>query len=387
MESKKDNTTIENKTNPQAYAALVLFGIVLVSSASVFAPILIFGLLIFAPMALKSDMETAKPIVSIGLVLVCAAFLFFAKSQYDLFKIVVICTGMSSLVCFIVWRFLGIEKFEIGVTYSAVLSIGVGIIVAMVFFILGDRQPFSLQIVDRIQQWLIQSDSQSVKAILHSMTSVIGSMSDSGEFNFAVAYEAMLAGSTTTKAEQMSIVMPYIKNSINRYSILVLMVYPMVAGVLTWWRGNYKIYKDQRQTDEAMLLKPKPFASFTAPRWLITTMLFLLVGAVLVQSSVTSDVLMWATFMVQSLAFMILAIQGFAVLEYFLKRNNIFKFAIVRIVFLLLVTIVSGGILPLFIGGIDIFINIRAVYAQAKELKEKSPIPKQEDKKDSNKNN
>ena len=73
----------------------------------------------------------------------------------------------------------------------------------------------------------------------------------------------------------------------------------------------------------------------------------------------------------QYFSYMLLGLQGLAVSEYFLKRARIFKFAAVRIILMGIIGIISAGIFFMFLGMMDLFINIRLVYTKSKEMKEK----------------
>ena len=89
------------------------------------------------------------------------------------------------------------------------------------------------------------------------------------------------------------------------------------------------------------------------------------------QSPSSSDVTINATLVIQEIAYIIMAVQGFAVMEYFLKRVQFLRHGFLRAAIIALITIVSFGSFAVFVGAVDLFINIRFVYAKTKEMKEK----------------
>ena len=178
-------------------------------------------------------------------------------------------------------------------------------------------------------------------------------------------------GSALTKAEKIEMIMPYIEEQVNIYAISSLLLYPAFCGIITWWRGNYRYYKDVSMTKDAKILKPKPFSTFAVPRKYFGIIAVMLLLSFILQVYGNNEVVYNATLIMQNFAYIILAVQGFAIMEYFLKRVPVFRYGILRVIVIMLLTAVTAGGFPVFLGAVDLFINIRFVYAKSKEIKEK----------------
>ncbi len=375
MEQKQRD--IENKDGKNAgiNTALTLLGIALVCALSFIYPAAIILIVFLLPFALCADMQTGKPVVSAGMVVITGVFLYFSPFDYSMYTILTATTGVIVLLNYIIWRYLSIEKFSDGLFYSILFSIAAGIVAALVVFLLSGRQSFSLEIINALKSWLTGSDSEFVNSNIMILYNYDILMAEGSNYSVMELIQGMSGavdyGSSLTKIQKIEYLMPYIESAVNRYSISSLILYPAFAGIVTWWRGNFRYYKNTEMTKEAKTLKPKPFATFAIPRRFFGVIAIMLIVSFFLQTPGSSDVTINATLVIQDIAYIILAIQGFAVMEYFLKRAAFLKHAVFRIVIIAVVTIFSFSALPVFVGAIDLFINIRFVYAKTKEMKEK----------------
>jgi len=391
MEEKKNNTNLKGDNTPLIYITLIFMGMILIGYLSIYSPILIFSLLFLTPIALKYDMDTSKPILSIGLVAICGLFLYLNQFNYSIYWILVVSTGLSVLINFIIWRFLRIERFSDGIKYSILSSVCIGVLTALVVFLLSGKQPFALQIINDIEKWIFASKSEMVNQYLDSMYIYVTLPDGNQTANITELTRAMLGLSNITegisKADKLDKLMPYIEFTVNRYSIFAIVLYPMFAGIITWWRGNYRYYKNSSMSEEIKDLKPKPFSTFTIPRWLFGTTVLVLIISLAIQTSNSSDVMLYAGSIMQNFAYILLALQGLAIIEYFLKRVKIFRNVGLRLALIIIITILSSGVFLLLVGGADLFINIRAVYAKVDEAKKKVKKDNLHNKNDNIRNN
>ena len=375
MEENKDNIYKKGDTSPLIYITMILVGMALITFAGTFAPVLIFGLLFLTPFAFRWDMELAKPISSVGLIAAIGIFLYFNQFDFSLYKILVVSTGLSVVGCYIIWRFFGITKFSDGLIYSILLSLFLGIVASLIIFLIGGRQSFAVEIVKALESWILRSKSSVLNEYVNIFYNYIELVRSSSTVNMATMLEVMSGtsdlGSELTRAEKLAVLMPYLQNAVNIYAISAMLFYPAFAGAITWWRGSYRFYKQIPMDDDNKELKPKPFSTFTIPRWLFGTAALLLILSFILQLSNYGDVMFYAANVSQSFAYILLIVQGFAVMEYFLKRTKVFKSGIMRIILMAIITILTSGFLPMLLGGMDMFFNIRLVYVKSKELKEK----------------
>jgi len=362
MEEKQLNKN-KGGLNPLMYTALLLVGMMAVGFASFYIPIMIFALLIFVPFALDIDMKQARPILSLGLLAISAISLYFNQFNFALYIILAISSGMSAVVCYIVWRFLNIKSFVDGLMYSVFSTVLVGIITALIIFIIRDRQPFAEEIVLALEKWMRGANVVDIEYLYRYY--LMGT-----SLTLAESQNALLGSIEGVTAEQMiNAIMPFMQSGVNQFSLSAMVLYPTFTGVITWWRGNARFYKKQPMDEDNKELKPKPFSTFAMPRWLFTSVAFMLLISFLVMISDYGEVMFNAAVLMQNIAYILLIIQGLAVFEYFLKRNKIFKHTVFRVITISFIMIITAGILPMFVGGIDMFINIRVAYAKAKEIK------------------
>lgn len=375
MEEKRNNNNGKGDNASLIYTILILMGMILIGYISLYVPVLIFALLVISPFAIKLDMESAKPILSIAMVIVSGVFLCFNQFDYSLYMILVISTGLVALLCYIVWRYLGVEKFEDGLLYSIMISVSVGLIAALIIYFVKGRQPFTMEIVPPIKNWLLENKSEFMDRNIVTFHNYDIIFNGTGSFDFASFTQGISGavdfGSEFTKAEKVERLAPYIQSVVDRYAISTILLYPAFAGAITWWRGNFRFYKNETITDDEKTLKPKPFSTFAIPRWLFTAIAILLLVSFFMQSPQSSEMLLNASLMIQSLAYLILSIQGYAVMEYFLKRVRVFRSSGTRIALMVFITIITLRMFPIFVGMVDMLINIRFVYSKSKEVKEK----------------
>ena len=366
---KDDNSSL------YIYTALIILAMAAIAGASVYIPILIFTMLFAVPFVMRYDMETAKPILTTALAAACGAFLVFNNFNYSIFYILTAATGLSTAVPFIVWRFAKIEKFSDGMKYTLLGSAFVGVMAALVVFLINGREPFSVQIVDYVKSTLIKSDSMMFRQMLDVMYSRIILLEKEGQVTFGEQMQMVMNiinhPNDISVVDKVNKVLPTIESYTNIYSIFAILLYPAFAGGLAWWRGSYRFYKKTEMTDSVKKLKPAPFAAFTTPRWLVGIIVFLMLLSLILQMYPQISAIAYAAMVMQNFAFFLFGIQGLAVTEYFLKRTKVFRFAALRIIVMLLIGFVSAGIFFMFIGITDLFFNIRLVYTKTKEMKDK----------------
>ncbi|MEX1376415.1 MAG: DUF2232 domain-containing protein [Eubacteriales bacterium] len=373
----EENKKIRNEDNSSVYiyTVLIILGMAVIAFASVYIPFLIFAMLIIAPFAMRYDMEAAKPILSIALAVICGIFLAFNSLNYSVFYILTAATGLSVAISFVIWRFAKIEKFSVGMKYALLGSAFIGVMIALVVFLIGGREPFSLQIVNDVEKFFTSGNSQSGTQMLDALYNRMIMLEKEGQMTFSERLQSAMGILDYSKGvalgDKVDKVMPLAEAAANTYSILAILFYPAIAGGLAWWRGSYRFYKDKEMTDSVKNMKPMPFATFTIPRGLFGLVVSLLLLSFILQVYQSSDMMMYAAMTMQYFSYLLLGIQGLAVAEYFLKRVKIFKFAALRITLMIIVGIISVGIFFLFIGMIDLFFNTRLVYAKTKEMKEK----------------
>lgn len=362
MEKKELNKKKMEKS-PLLHTVLLLIGMMAVGFISFYIPIIIFALLIFAPFSLNMDMKQAKPFLSLGLLIISAISLYFNKIDFALYIILIIITGISSLACFIVWRFLNVKRFSDGLMYSVFVTVLTGIITALIVFILRDRQPFAQEIVQMMEKWMRGADSVTIEYLYRYYN--VGTAVTVAESQQALW--GTIEG--IDKSQMINTIMPFLQSGVNQFSLSAMVLFPSATGILTWWRGNARFYKNQPMDEVNKELKPKPFSTFAIPRWLFTSVAIMLIVSFIVMISDYGEVIFNAALLMQNFAYILLIIQGLAVLEYFLKRNKFLGNTALRIIALALIIIISGGLIPMFIGGVDMFLNIRVVYTRARELK------------------
>lgn len=373
MEEKQINKNTEGQ-NPLVYTALLLIGMMSVGFFSFYIPTVIFALVIFAPFALSMDMKQSRPVLSLGMLIISAIFLYFNQYDFAIYIILVISTGVSSLICYIVWRYLNTKSFSDGLLYSVFSTVLLGIIAALVIFILRERQPFAQEIVTSFEGWLRSSDAAIIEYIYRYYKAGTA-------LTLAETQKALLEPiDGVSKTQLINTIMPFVQNGVNQFSLFAMVLYPAFTGVITWWRGNARFYKNQPMDEDNKELKPKPFSTFELPRWLFITVLIMFMVSFFVMISDYGEVLFNAAVLVQNFAYTLFIIQGFAVLEYFLKRSAVLSNSIIRVMLLALIFIISGGLIPIFIGFTDRLFNIRLVYVKTQELKRKMYQKAQENK-------
>ncbi len=381
MEEKK-TTDIKEKNKYIINNTLILLAMAAICAAALYFPIMIVALLFLTPIALKQDMDSKKPIMSVGLIVLCSVFLILTPVKLSLYTILVLSTGLSVLICYFLWRYIKPAKFSEGLTFSIVLSVFSGIIIALIIFMIKEKQSFAGEIVKGLESYILNSDSQSVNDYVNIMYSYIhvlnSSDAESAGNIFSIASGFVTYGSELTKTQKLNAIMPYMQTAINNYSISAMLYYPAFAGIITWWRGNKRYYSNKPMFEEIKDLKPKPFSTFTLPRRLFGIMVMLLIASFLLRSSGSSDMVLYAAGVIQSIASILLAIQGYAVMEYFMKRSRALRYPFFRIILMALITIVSLGLVPVFLGGIDLFVNMRMVYSKTREMKDKIEQVKRE---------
>ena len=375
MENRQKNIESHDGNNENIYMALVLTGAVLICSLSFFYPVSIILMLFLMPMAFQLDVYRGKPIISIGMGVVIGIFIFFNQFNYSLYIILTAFMGVVVFLNYIVFKYLKVDKFSEGLIYSALFSLTAGIITAIAVFLLRGQQSFSLEIVDGIKGWIANSNRGFVNTTINMLYNYDYMLTDSKNYTMLEFIQGMSGsvdyGSALTKAEKIEMIMPYIEEQVNIYAISSLLLYPAFCGIITWWRGNYRYYKDVSMTKDAKILKPKPFSTFAVPRKYFGIIAVMLLLSFILQVYGNNEVVYNATLIMQNFAYIILAVQGFAIMEYFLKRVPVFRYGILRVIVIMLLTAVTAGGFPVFLGAVDLFINIRFVYAKSKEIKEK----------------
>lgn len=370
--AKNAENKTKDKNNPKLYTVAVMLVVILIIYLSFLQPLFIFTLLVILPFAIKADMDTSLPICSSLIFILSTVFLYLCKVDIDIFYILAGCTSSISLVCYIVWRYFKVSKFEDGIMCCATLSLLYTMVMAVVIFYIGNKQAFTIQLVDRFQQWLLESESVFINKNLDAMAFFIQSIKN-GENATEIFIQASTPGfsSAMTKLEQMKVVEPYVLENINHYCISLFLIYPLIASSFVWWRGNYRLYKNKAEQEERSNLKPKPFSTFSMPRWLAITVMMLLLTTFIAQMTTSEEMVLYAIIVVQDLIYIMFCIQAFAVMDYFLKRIKFFRSAILRLITIGTISLLSFGLVPVVLGSVDILMNIRLVYVQVKEMKEK----------------
>ena len=371
MEEKRNNTA----DNSFIYIVLITAIMAIIFGLSLYLPIIVAALLFIAPIILENDMKNSKPVLSVVMAVMSIAFIIISPFKYSIYIVLVLCTGFCALISYIVWRLFGVKKFSDGILYSVALSVFFGILTGAVIFMIKDKQSFAVEIVEGLRTFMVNSKSffieQNITVFYNyihitNIDEAVSVKTIMDVFTGAVEY-----GTNLTMEQKMNSIMPYIQSTVNVYSVSAMLVYPAFAGIVTWWRGSYRFYKEQPMSEEIKNLKPKPFSTYTIPRKLVFAVMILLLFSMLLSMAGSNNVILYAANVMQSFAAILLSLQGYAVMEYFMKRSKALKFAAVRIFLMAIITIGSFNFLPMFLGAVDLFINIRLFYTKTQEIKAK----------------
>ncbi|MBN2880034.1 MAG: DUF2232 domain-containing protein [Clostridia bacterium] len=375
----KENTSPRRDDKNEQAIIWLAAGITLIGVFSVYFPPAIVLMLFLAPFALKEDMLSSKPVFSIIMFAASAGVLAVNIVLKDLsspiYAVYAVSTGASAMICYIVWKYIGIDKFEDGFLYAIVISIVFATIASAAAYVAFGREPFSIKIVSMVKEWLISTNSSLINTNINAIYSAEYYLKNSDTVNM-IAYmqtvsESISNGIEVSKAEQIAFIMPNIERMVNRISMHILITYPAFAAVITWWRGNYRYSKASTAEAVDKNMKPKPFSTFRIPAKLTGVVIIGVVLSFLLQISESSDLIAGAGLILQDILFVIFSFQGFAVMEYFFKRVEILRFSFFRIVIMVFIAIITIGVVPVMMGTADLFINFRLVYAKSREMKEK----------------
>jgi len=375
----KDKTTQRREDNHEQAVIWLAAGMMLIGVLSMYFPPAIALMLFLAPFALKEDMLSTKPVFS-SIMLIASAgvlavtILFFDISS-PIYAVYAVSTGAAAMICYVVWKYIGINKFEDGFLYGIVISVVFATLASAAAFFAFGREPFSIQLISMVKEWLINTNSGFINTNIDAIYSAEYYFKNSDVVNpltyMQTISESINGGTEVSKAAQIEYIMPNIERTVNRISMHILITYPAFAAVITWWRGNYRYSRAQGAEAADKNMKPKPFSTFRIPANLTSVLIIGWMLSFLLQISESSDLIAGAGQVLQDILFIIFAFQGFAVMEYFFKRVQILRFSFLRIVIMVFIAIITVGIVPVMMGTADLFINFRLVYAKSREIKEK----------------
>lgn len=184
-------------------------------------------------------------------------------------------------------------------------------------------------------------------------------------------------------ADKLDMIVPMIKTGLARALPSFMMGYGILSGVWAWFMSSLMI--DRRARDKKPLKaidehKPHPpFAEWKLPRWLTNVLMLLLLVSIIISFAAQGPMLN-AAYALQTVATVILAIQGLAVVHWWLKKKKVKNSVNVLVcVLAVMLSMVINFLLPL-LGIADIMFSIRVSDEQRAAIKKKmEEIKKQVD--------
>lgn len=186
--------------------------------------------------------------------------------------------------------------------------------------------------------------------------------------------------SAMSVSEKLDIIVPMIKAGMAQALPSFIMGYGIISGVWAWFMSSVMIRKRQKNK------KPLPgiekyvahpvFSEWKLPRWLTNVLMFLLLASIIISFATTGPLLNVASAL-QTVALVIMAIQGLAVVNWWLKKKKVH--IAVNVTICAFVAVFLGFILP-WAGIFDIMFSFRMSDAQREAIKKKmEDIKKQVD--------
>ena len=184
-------------------------------------------------------------------------------------------------------------------------------------------------------------------------------------------------------SDKLDIIVPMVKTGLARALPSFMMGYGILSGVWAWFMSSLMI--DRRARDKKPLKaiaehKPHPpFAEWKLPRWLTNVLMLVLLVSIIISFAAQGPFLN-AAYALQTVATVILAIQGLAVVNWWLKKKKVKSAVNVLICILaVMLSMVINFLLPL-LGVADIMFSIRVSDVQRAAIKKKmEEIKKQVD--------
>ena len=180
--------------------------------------------------------------------------------------------------------------------------------------------------------------------------------------------------SSMSIADKLDMIVPMIKTGLARALPSFMMGYGIISGVWAWFLSSVMI--DRRARDKKPLKaieehKPHPpFAEWKLPRWLTNVLMLLLLVSLIIAFAAQGPLLN-AAYALQTVATVILAIQGLAVVHWWLKKKKVKNSVNVLVcAFAVMLSMVLNFFLPL-LGIADIMFAIRVSDAQKAAIKKK----------------
>ena len=193
--------------------------------------------------------------------------------------------------------------------------------------------------------------------------------------------------STMTMTEKLDSIVPLIKEGMASALPSYVMGYGIISGVWAWFISSVMIKKRADAKKPLPGIKEyvshPPFSDWKMPRWFTNVLMVLLFAAIIISFMAKGEMLNVASAL-QTVAVVILSIQGLAVVNWWLKKKKVH--VALNVLICLIVTILSllfSRILPflLFLGFFDIVFSIRVSQKQKEAIiKKMEDIKNQVDK-------
>lgn len=358
MSSKK------NKSEIPIYICVIIIAICIVGMFVDLA-LGVVTVLVAAIFAYRVDNYIKIPVASVVLLIAGIICYVLGYQSYPLYSTLCLLGSAIPIVCVLIRDTLGMKTFEEGLIYTAISSAIVMMLLVVLYFYLSQKTQMHMAILERVNDYFTNTDSELTKSIMYIMSISADAMqSTKSPMEIIQSYEI------ADNAELIEKSMVYMENFVRYNYPTFLIVYPIGASGIVWWAGNRIAYRGVERTSDGPKLMPKPFASFGYPRWMINVIMLLILAAFVLEIVDDSDmVMMYISVTLQSVGLFLIAIQGFAVMSYFLRRNKVFGYGIIRITTIIVVSAISIGFIPLTLGMIDIIVNIRKVYTKYQQVK------------------
>ena len=88
---------------------------------------------------------------------VLAVTILFFDISSPIYAVYAVSTGAAAMICYVVWKYIGINKFEDGFLYGIVISVVFATLASAAAFFAFGREPFSIQLISMVKECRITS--------------------------------------------------------------------------------------------------------------------------------------------------------------------------------------------------------------------------------------